>query len=101
MRGLQAGDETIFAPLQLGRHRQKPRRFVGHDDLEMYERAQQGLRSNSADWVNVQRLYRPGEETDVIAVENGTTERQMRNQFHAWKKFLLSGMNAQKRGAAA
>jgi phenylpropionate dioxygenase-like ring-hydroxylating dioxygenase large terminal subunit len=78
-----------------------PTSVVGHDDLEMYERAQQGLLSDGSEWVNIQRLYRAGEEEDVTVVENGTTERQMRNQFHAWKKFILSGMHAQKTGAAA
>jgi len=65
-----------------------PTSIVGHDDLEMYERAQEGLMSDGLDWVNVQRLYEPDEDFDTEAVENGTTERQMRNQFHAWAKFM-------------
>ena len=74
-----------------------PTSVVGHDDLEMYERAQQGLHSESAEWVNIQRLYREGEDEDVTSIENGTSERQMRNQFYAWRKFMLAGM----KGAAA
>jgi hypothetical protein len=69
-----------------------PTSMVGHDDLEMYERAQEGLHSDGLQWVNVQRLY-PGEENfDETAVENGTTERQMRNQFAAWKKYMTMSM---------
>jgi hypothetical protein len=60
---------------------------VGHDDLEMYERAQDSLHSDANPWVNMQRLMQPG-ETEATAVENGTTERQMRNQFSAWAKFM-------------
>lgn len=70
-----------------------PTSMVGHDDLEMYQRAQEGLHSDGLQWVNIQRLY-PGQEEDFddTAVENGTTERQMRNQFHAWKKFMTMTM---------
>ena len=65
-----------------------PTSIVGHDDLEMYERAQEGLMADGLDWVNVQRLYEPDEDFEQEAVENGTSERQMRNQFNAWVKFM-------------
>ena len=42
--------------------------------------------------VNVQRLYDPQEPVDVTAETNGTTEWQMRNQFHAWQKFMTMSM---------
>ncbi|SDQ97376.1 aromatic ring-hydroxylating dioxygenase subunit alpha [Pseudovibrio sp. Tun.PSC04-5.I4] len=71
-----------------------PTSIVGHDDLEMYERAQEGLQSDQLEWINVQRLYEEGEDFEVEAVENGTTERQMRNQLHAWKTFILKSMEA-------
>jgi phenylpropionate dioxygenase-like ring-hydroxylating dioxygenase large terminal subunit len=69
-----------------------PTSMVGHDDLEMYERAQEGLAAGPNDWVNVQRLYVEGEDLDSPAVENGTTERQMRNQFSAWVKFMTASL---------
>jgi len=75
-----------------------PTSMVGHDDLEMYERAQEGLAASDNDWVNVQRLYDPAEDLGAEAVENGTTERQMRNQFAAWVKFMTASM---PEGAAA
>jgi phenylpropionate dioxygenase-like ring-hydroxylating dioxygenase large terminal subunit len=71
-----------------------PTSVVGHDDLEMYERAQEGLHVDANQWVNLQRLYAPAEEPDVTAVTNGTTEWQMRNQFRAWKKFMTMSMGA-------
>ena len=68
-----------------------PTSIVGHDDLEMYERAQEGLSSSGIEWVNLQRLYdsneAPGADNVVI---NGTSERQMRNHFQAWKKFMTA-----------
>ena len=63
-----------------------PTSVVGHDDLEMYERAQEGLLANGNPWVSLHRLYAPDEPE--VGIENGTTERQMRNQFRAWKRFI-------------
>ena len=69
-----------------------PTSVVGHDDLEVYERAQEGLGDDANQWVNVQRLYDPAEGQDVTAETNGTTEWQMRNQFRAWSKFMTMSM---------
>ena len=63
-----------------------PTSVVGHDDLEMYERAQQGLQTNGNQWVSLHRLYRSDEPE--TGIDNGTTERQMRNQFKAWAKYM-------------
>lgn len=70
-----------------------PTSMVGHDDLEMYERAQEGLLSDGLEWVNVQRLRQGEENFDETVEENGTTERQMRNQFNAWKTFMTMTMD--------
>lgn len=69
-----------------------PTSIVGHDDLEMYERAQEGLHADGMEWVNIQRLRRGEEDYAQEAIENGTTERQMRNQFDAWRKFITLSM---------
>ena len=66
--------------------------MVGHDDLEVYERAQKGLMSRGRDWVNVARLYEPGEEARKNEVANGTTEWQMRNQYRAWAHYMTTSM---------
>jgi phenylpropionate dioxygenase-like ring-hydroxylating dioxygenase large terminal subunit len=68
-----------------------PTSIVGHDDLEMYERAQEGLHARGLEWVNIQRLLEDDEDFREERVENGTTERQMRNQFDAWVKFMTAG----------
>ena len=78
-----------------------PTSIVGHDDLEMYERAQEGLQSDGLEWVNLQRLH-PGEEDyGEEVVVNGTSERQMRNQFHAWTKFMTMTMETDGPEASA
>ncbi len=48
--------------------------------------------STGLQWVNQQRLYDPAEAAEETAVTNGTTERQMRNQFRAWVKFMTASM---------
>ncbi len=70
-----------------------PTSIVGHDDLEMYERAQSGLMSDGMEWVNIQRLYEEDEADNPVATYNGTTEAQMRNQFRAWEKFMVMSMD--------
>ena len=73
-----------------------PTSIVGHDDLEMYERAQEGLEADGLEWVNIQRLRTGEEDYTEEAVENGTTERQMRNQFDAWVRFMTRDMPARE-----
>ena len=77
-----------------------PTSMVGHDDLEVYERAQEGLHSEGSEWINIQRLHTGEENFEEEAIENGTTERQMRNQFNAWSKFMTMTMDQASKGAA-
>jgi benzoate/toluate 1,2-dioxygenase subunit alpha len=71
-----------------------PTSVVGHDDLEMYERAQEGLRADGNPWVNLQRLYAPDEAAQRNVVTDGTSEWQMRHQFRAWTHFMTLSMGA-------
>ncbi len=87
-----APDLLLERTLMYNRLINAPTSVVGHDDLEMYERAQEGLASNGNEWVNVQRLYDAAESASPVAVTNGTTEWQMRNQFRAWSKFITMTM---------
>ena len=87
-----APDMLLERTLMYNRLINAPTSVVGHDDLEMYERAQEGLRVDANQWVNVQRLYDASEVADTTAVTNGTTEWQMRNQFRAWSKFMTMSM---------
>ena len=69
-----------------------PTSVVGHDDREMYERAQEGLHARGRDWLNVGRLYDPAEKGAKNVVTNGTNEWQMREQFRAWVKYMTASM---------
>ncbi|MBN8892789.1 MAG: oxidoreductase [Bordetella sp. SCN 68-11] len=87
-----APDRLLERTLMYSRLINAPTSPVGHDDLEMYERAQDSLHSDANPWVNMQRLAEPGESLRDTAVANGTTERQMRNQFRAWTHFMTLGV---------
>lgn len=94
-----APDELLKRTAMYNRLINAPTSMVGHDDLEMYERAQEGLHSDGMEWINIQRLHVAEEDYDEIVVENGTTERQMRNQMNAWAKFMTMSMTPQKEAA--
>lgn len=87
-RLVDAPDMLLARTAMYNRLINAPTSVVGHDDLEMYERMQQGLVASGNEWVNLQRLYAPDEFDGHIDVDNGTTERQMRNQFRAWVKYM-------------
>jgi len=69
-----------------------PTSVVGHDDLEMYRRQQEGLASDGNEWVNLQRLYAPDEVRRNEDVTAGTSERLMRDHFRAWAHFMTMSM---------
>lgn len=87
-RLVDAPDFLLERTLVYNRLINAPTSVVGHDDLEMYERAQEGLLSDGNPWVSLHRLSAPHEEATPVSVENGTTERQMRNQFRAWRRYM-------------
>jgi hypothetical protein len=67
-----------------------PSSNVMPDDLEVYNRCQLGNETNGGDWVSQHRYAGtdkaiPGGMVSV----NGTSELPMRNQFRAWKQYML------------
>lgn len=89
-----APDELLARTCMYNRLINAPTSVVGHDDLEMYERAQQALHAKGRDWINVARLAEADEAETLEAVVNGTSERQMRNQFRAWVRFMTPEVQA-------
>lgn len=86
-----APDKLLERTIMYNRLINAPTSVVGHDDLEVYERAQAGLQSRSAEWVNLARLYEAGEEERRNVVTNGTSEGLMRSQYRAWAHFMTQG----------
>jgi len=87
-----APDLLLERTLMYNRLVNAPTSVVGHDDLEMYERAQEGLRARGRDWVNVARLFDAAERGQTDVATNGTNEWQMRNQFRAWARYMTCSM---------
>ena len=91
-----APDMLLERTLMYNRLVNAPTSVVGHDDLEMYERAQEGLHARGRDWVNVARLFDPAEHGQTDVATNGTNEWQMRNQFRAWAKYMTASMKEEQ-----
>jgi diguanylate cyclase (GGDEF)-like protein/PAS domain S-box-containing protein len=91
-RGTLTGFEALLRWNHPTRGLVPPGQFVPALELEMYERAQEGLHSNGNEWVNLQRLYSPDEAGQTNVAINGTSEWPMRHQFRAWSKFMTMGM---------
>jgi hypothetical protein len=87
-RLVDAPDFLLERTLVYNRLINAPTSVVGHDDVEMYERAQDGLHADANPWVSLHRLFIPDEA--AVAVDNGTTERQMRNQYRAWARYMAA-----------
>lgn len=65
-----------------------PCSMVAHDDVEMYERATEGLKSQASQWVNIARLYQPGESWETPQETSGTSEIAMRNFYSMWQMMM-------------
>jgi len=87
-----APDALLERTLAYNRLINAPTSIVGHDDWEIYRRAQEGLHAAGNEWVNLQRLYDPVELEAGSTTTNGTSEIQMRNQFRSWARFMTMTM---------
>jgi len=67
---------------------------VAHDDVHLFESIQQGLRAGGNEWVSLHRNYDPAELAQPTLTTNGTNELLMRNQFRAWARSMVAGMEA-------
>ncbi len=92
LRLVDAPDMLLERTLMYNRLVNAPTSVVGHDDLEMYARAQRGLQSDGNKWVNLQRLHAPDEGDRHDVVTDGTSEWQMRHQHRAWRTFMTLSM---------
>lgn len=71
--------------------------MVGADDLAVYLRIQQGLRSSGNDWVEFHRNLGKDIEQNGRTTNVGTSDLDVRTQFRAWKYYManepLGGQN--------
>lgn len=67
-----------------------PSSNVMPDDVEVYRRCQQGNLTRGGDWVSLHRYLGTDKLLPDGAVSiNGTSELPMRNQFAAWRTYML------------
>jgi benzoate/toluate 1,2-dioxygenase alpha subunit len=66
-----------------------PMSVVGHDDLHCYRAIQEGLAAKGNEWISLHRNFDPAEASAAELTANGTSEISMRNQFRAWREFML------------
>lgn len=68
-----------------------PMSILAHDDVHLFESVQQGLQSDGNPWVSMHRGFDPAELTSTTARRcKGTSELLMRNQFRAWRTFMIT-----------
>lgn len=68
-----------------------PSSNVMADDVEVYDRCQKGNLSNGGEWISLHRYA--GQDLPIeggMQSINGTSELPMRNQFKAWKEYMLA-----------
>ena len=69
-----------------------PSSNVMPDDIEVYARCQHGNLADGGDWISMHRYAGTDRaEPGGMVSTNGTSELPMRNQFAAWKQFMLAG----------
>jgi phenylpropionate dioxygenase-like ring-hydroxylating dioxygenase large terminal subunit len=65
-----------------------PSSIVMPDDLEAYNRVQEGLGADAGEWVSLQRDMGRDVTGPGLMSSKGTSELPMRNQFRAWQQYL-------------
>ena len=84
-----APDSLLQRTVMYNRLINSPMSVVGHDDLHCYRAIQEGLAAQGNEWVNLQRNFDPAEIGAAELTANGTSDISMRNQFRAWREFML------------
>ena len=88
---LKGAPEAIFKRgLMYANLINSPSSNVMPDDIELYGRCQQGNLTRGGDWVSQHRYAGTDKpiEGGMTSI-NGTSELPMRNQFQAWKQYML------------
>lgn len=83
-----APDEIFQRTLAYANVIHSPSSLIRPDDIESYERIQEGLHAQGLDWISLHRDF--GRETAVEGGLQGTAlgDLPMRNQFRAWTRFM-------------
>ena len=87
-----APDELLARTVMYNRLINSPFSVVGHDDLHAYRGIQEGLRASGNEWISLHRNHDPAEDGQKDVTTIGTSEISMRNQYHAWARYMTLTM---------
>ncbi|MBC7395368.1 MAG: ribosomal subunit interface protein, partial [Variovorax sp.] len=85
-----APDATFQRALKYTNVINSPSSTVMPDDLEAYNRVQEGLGSDGGDWVSLHRAAGREEALPGGRASNGNSEMPMRNMFRAWAGYMAT-----------
>lgn len=85
-----APEELLHRTITYSRLINSPASMVGPDDWDVYERLQEGLQSNAAQWVDTHRYLGQDEAIEGTALTKapGTSDLCIRNQYQAWLEYM-------------
>jgi phenylpropionate dioxygenase-like ring-hydroxylating dioxygenase large terminal subunit len=86
-----APEELLHRTITYSRLINSPASMVGPDDWDVYRRMQDGLHSQSADWVDMHRYMgqdQPVEGHEEMTSAPGTSDLSVRNQYQAWLNYM-------------
>ncbi|VTU21038.1 3-phenylpropionate/cinnamic acid dioxygenase subunit alpha [Variovorax sp. SRS16] len=83
-----APDATFQRALKYTNVVNSPSSNVMPDDLEAYNRVQEGLGSDGGDWVSLHRAAGREQPIEGGRASNGNSEMPMRNMFQAWAGYM-------------
>jgi len=63
--------------------------LVAHDRVHRDGAVQEGLAAKGNEWISLQRNFDPAETGAAELAAIGASEISMRNQFRAWREFML------------
>jgi phenylpropionate dioxygenase-like ring-hydroxylating dioxygenase large terminal subunit len=87
-RLIGAPDDTYRRTLIFSNLTNSPSSIVMPDDLEAYNRVQEGLSSGGGEWVSFHRDLGRDRIHDGYTEAFGTSELPMRNQYRAWLRYM-------------
>jgi benzoate/toluate 1,2-dioxygenase alpha subunit len=85
-----APEEMLSRTVIYSRLINAPTSMVGHDDMHCYRAIQQGLASDSSEWVSLHRDYEAAEATGGTGIFGGTNEIPMRRQYATWANLMTA-----------
>ncbi len=94
-RAIGAPELLLERTLGYNRLAFSPMSMVAHDDVHLFESMQHGLYADGNDWVSLHRNFDPAELEQSTITTNGTNELLMRNQFRAWARFMVLGLESE------